>query len=377
MITRIVLTVMLVSLSSLSMARATTYNISRIDADHGDPQIAGTLAWYFVTYGPGHVYRLSSSAAYWTSRTLLLPEGATLTVADGVTAAIRAGGNTSSEVYDGYLIVVGNDTTITGRNADPNSLRFHANYKARHAIGAANSHDVVIRHCTVSDTLNTYNDGAMHNQALIHATRSVNLTVDHCVLRRAGYPALNIDAYDSQAGGIELSLSTGARVLNSDIAYTLGPSIAIAASVLTEIRGNILQHSGLISGLYGKAYSSDSIIGYHNTVHGLPDTEDRSVYILNNTIRYWHNHGVHVSGRGIHIQGNTITDGTFRPIYLGDWRSPDTECSSDSTITNNYVGLGDTSNVYSIWIDPYKDGTVVVSNNSGPGQTNWGETCVP
>lgn len=342
--------------------------------DHGLNTVTGTLAWYFATYGNGHTYRLSTNGAnYYTSYPLTLPAGATLTVASGVTAVVKAGGNSTSPVYDSSLLVVGNGATVVGRNANYNTLVIDANHLARVGINADSKINVLIKDCTVRNTLNTYPPGSTGNkkQHLIDGDYSENLTVNHCLLRNAGYPALNIANYKTVAKGVSLDWSISGEVIYCDIAYTLGASIAIAEAVTTEIGHNTLQHSGLVSSLYGQNYSEDSIIGYHNTVTA---GTNKAIYIRYNTIKHWGNHGIHVSGRGIHINYNTITNGFGYAIYLGDQLTPP-ECSSNSTITQNAVSSGSNNPTYSIYINPYKTGTVTVSGNTGTGSIYWGATC--
>lgn len=346
--------------------------------DHGLAATSGTLAWYFATYGSGHTYRLSDGANYYTSRPLNLPANSTLTVASSVTAVIKAGGNSSSPIYDSSLLVVGDNSTVIGRNANYNTLIIDANHLARVGINADSTTNVLIKDCTVRNTLNYYPTGSPGDkkQHLIDGDYSENLTVNHCLLRNAGYPAQNLPppptvTYKTVAKGVSLDWSVSGEVIYCDIANTLGASIAIAEAVTTEIGHNILQSSGLVSSMYGQPYSEDSIIGYHHTVTA---GTNKAIYIRYNTIKHWGNHGIHVSGRGIHINYNTITNGFGHAIYLGDWRTPP-ECSGDSTITHNTVSSGTNDPTYSIKVAPYKSGTVTVSGNTGSGATYWGATC--
>ncbi len=341
-------------------------------ADHGQASVTGTIAWYMATYASNDIYRLSSNAEYYTSQPLIVPTNSILTVAPNVTAMIKADGNSSVPVYDKAIIVLQNGSQIFGRNDDYTTLTINANRLAKVGIDARNSTNSLIADCTVIDTLNTYTTSGMRFQHLIDGDGTFNLTVKHCFLRNAGYPALNFESYDSVARGISVCDATNPKITNCDIAYTMGSSVAIARTVGAEIEYNILEYSGRCNAVYGKSYSEDSVIGYHNT--GATVGVDKRCYIRYNLIRYYGNHGIHVSGKGFHIDHNQVYDGALRAIYLGDWRTPGTECSSDSTVTYNYVEVGSGVN-YSLYFDPYQPGTIDTTGNTGEVVTYWGATC--
>jgi len=340
--------------------------------DHGQATVTGTIAWYMATYGINDTYRLSSNANYYTSKTLTVPSGSILTVAPNITATVKAGGNSSSPVYDNALIVLQNGAQLYGRDGNYATLTINANRLAKTGIDVRYSTNSLIADCTVIDTLNTYSTAGMRYQHLINGDGTTNLTVDHCLLRNAGYPASNMNVYDSVARGISVCNATDPEVIYCDIAYTMGGSVAIAETVGAEIGHNYLQYSGRCSAVYGESYSEDSIIGYHNT--GATVGVDKRCYIRYNLIRYYGNHGVHVSGIGFHIDNNEIYDGYNYAVYLGDWRSPDTECSSDSTVTYNYVEVGSNAS-YSLCFDPYEPYTISTTGNTGQVLGSWGATC--
>ncbi|MFI4911874.1 MAG: hypothetical protein ACIAQZ_09435 [Sedimentisphaeraceae bacterium JB056] len=366
--------VLMVLIAACSMFAA-VYDIPHNSiSDHGDATVQGSIAWYFSTYSINDTYRLSSSANYYTSKTLTVPSNSILTVTSGASAVIKAGGNSSSPVYDSPLIILQNGAQIYGRDDDYSTLKIDANKKARNGIDTRYATGNVIMDCTVINTLNTYSTSGMKYQHLINGDGTTELLVDHCLLRYAGYPALNINSYDSVARGISVCNSTDPEIIYCDIAYTMGSTVAIAETVGAEIGHNYMQYSGLCSSEYGESYSEDSIIGYHNT--GATSGVDKRCYIRYNLIRYYGNHGVHVSGKGFHIDYNEIYGGEHCAVYLGDWRSPDTECSSDSTISNNYVKWGSSySPNYPIYINPYKNGTISVYGNTGDTTVQWGSTC--
>ncbi len=364
--------------ASASTARAELIRVPHGGiTDHGNPDAEGSLAWYFQVFGGDHTYELATSAAYYTSRPFVLPEGATLTVGPGVDALLKAGG--SSWALGEAVLVMTDRSAIVGRDGDYRSLVVDANLLAEIGIDARGTTGASVTDAIVRRTLNaytTYDEDEPHQPHLIHADGSTDFTVDGCLLRNAGYPAATLWSIGNIGRGVSMNESVGGRVVRSDIAYTMGASIAIGHSTHSEIGHNVLQHSGLVSGEYYRPYSEDSIIGYHSAA--VADTEDRATYIRHNTILHWHNHGIHVSGKGLHIDHNHIAQGAYRAIYLGDWRTPDTECSSASTITYNYVEHGYRDpNGSSIYVAPYQHGTVTVRGNTGEVETYYGCSCTP
>lgn len=342
--------------------------------DHGDAATPGSLAWHFMAGKEGDRYALASSAVYETTRPLRLPPGTTLTVAPEVSATVRATGGESAAVYDVALLRLGSQARLQGREGEAASLIIDANRTAGVGLDAYGTTGVTVQDVTVHDTLNRYpaGDRALRMQHLINANMTSRMTIRRCHLFNAGFPALDFENYESVARGISLNWSTDGLVEDCHVRGTLGGSIAIADSLRIKLLGNRLELSGRCSADYGKSYSEDSIIGYHSRLtRGL----DKQVVMARNVITGWGNHGIHVSGLGFVVTGNTITDGVAGyAFYLGDWRSPK-ECSGRSTITDNVFGPSKATDK-TVRIGPHLKNTIILERNAGQeGATIWEEEC--
>lgn len=201
-------------------------------------------------------------------------------------------------------------------------------------VRVISKNDVTIDSCTISDSKNNYTSGNPYTM-LIYCISSSNVIVQNCTLRRAGWPKENPTLWNG-LGYLILSRSCSNMTFqNNDLAYSLTGGIDMTGSSSVKILYNTISYTGL-----NRAYSgsiSDGITAYHNW-----NTKDENFTIKGNIISYAGNHGMHVSGKGIDIQMNTISDQQLSGIMVDDWRSiangggaNDNEYSEKVTIKNN------------------------------------------
>lgn len=343
--------------------------------DHGDIATPHSLAWHLAKCMEGDQLVLSSSKSYETTRPLHLPKGVTLTVASDVSASIKASDSADDPIYDAAVIKLESHSQLSGRVGDASALVIDANRIARLGIDADGTTGVILQNLTVRDTLNKYpaETRSLRKQHLISANLTSGIIIRRCSLSNAGFPALDFGHYESVARGISLNWSTDGVVEGCHIRGTLGASIAIADSLRISLLDNRLELSGRCSADYGKPYSEDSIIGYHSR---LTVGQDKQIIIARNVITDWGNHGIHVSGFGFKVTGNTITDGVAGyAFYLGDWREPK-ECSGHSIITDNVFGPSNATDM-TVRIGPHLKDTIVLERNTGQKDTTtvWEGAC--
>lgn len=320
-------------------ASATVYYIQHGGiADHGNSTVSGSIAWYLKTYGTGTIdangegnkYVLTTqNVNYMVNSQIVVPAnvmlrgnstfGADLYVIKA-SAGLDKGGmvslNNGSYLY--YL-------TIDG-NREPASI-----------VMASNKTNVRIRNCIIENSKNDFvaADGSLYT-LLINANYSSGLLVENCELSNAGAnPKINPTTNISKGYGILLWGAANAVVKNNTIAYTSTCGIDFTASAVVDIIGNTIVHTALNRNpTTGTTVGpiADSLTAYHNLILAAED-----YLIHNNVIDYAGNHGVHVSGKVLNIQNNTVSNQQLSGIMVDDWRSVN-EFSETITIKNNKCG---------------------------------------
>ena len=345
---------------------ATIYTIpNNGTSDHSDPNVVGTIAWYFNTYGAGQEYRLSSSATYSIESTLNLPEGATLTKTPGSSARIEAGSGCSN----GVMLEMGSGSTVKGWS-ESDRFELDGNRQAKHIVEALHGSNLTIKYCTLHQTKNDYLDGEDPRLHLIVVKYSDGVLIKGNLLRRAGCePKENGTNWAGAGAAIYAPQNKNLQCLENDISYTLTAGIDFTGSFRVNCIGNGIHNTGM-NKLYGGP-SADGITAYHNQL-GCTNLEWN---INDNLICNYYHHGIHVSGKGINIERNTITNGLEHAIRLYDRYDPH-DCSSDVLISDNYLSTGG-DGFSAVVINYYEAGTIQLSGNTG--DTNdivWGSnTC--
>ena len=359
-ITRICVSISIVCVS----LHAATYSIPHNSiSDHSDASVSGSIAWYFTQYPTsGNVFNLTSNATYYIDDSLTLPEGTTLNDTAG-SAVIRA----TSGLDDWVMLFMSNYSSVY--NVELNGDRY-----PRHCICANSTTNVRIDSCTIHKTKNNYTSSypAVPQPHVIYIKDSENAIIYNNLIRRAGCdPKLNPNDWTGKADLICAANNYNLTVKENDIAYALTAGVQMGHTQVAGVNDNIIQHTGL-NWLYADDYPvSDGITAYHNSGGGGPYT------IRGNTIRYYKNHGIHVSGHDIKIESNDIYSGDHRAIYLGDYKTP-LECSYNILIRWNYVTEGLESWVNEpICLKPYQPSTTDVYGNSGDNIVVYVSTCSP
>jgi hypothetical protein len=349
-----------------SLCYSATYNIPHNSiSDHANASITGSIAWYFATYPTsGNVFNLTSNATYYISNDLTLPEGTTLKDAAG-SAVIRA----ASGLDDWVMLFMRDNSSIY--DVELNGDRY-----ARHCICANSTTGIRIESCTLHKTKNNYTSSysSVPQPHVIYIKDSTDAVIYKNLIRRAGCdPKLNPNEWTGKADLICASGNYNLTVKENDMAYALTAGVQMGNTAYAGVNDNIIQHTGL-NWLYADDYPvSDGITAYHNINEG----GGGPFTIRGNMIRYYKNHGIHVSGHNIKIESNDIYSGDHRAIYLGDYKTP-LECSSEILIRWNYVTEGLAGWVTEpIYLRPYDPFTTSVYGNTGDNIVVYGSTCTP
>ena len=278
------------------------------------------------------------------------------------------------------------------------NLEIHANRVACIGVKADNKEHIRIEKCTIHKTTNSFTENVNFRPHLIFLNKCKNATVTSNILRRAGCePKLNATLWNVPAAGIYAPLNRDLRIMWNDIAYTLTAGIDFTGSVGVDVFNNTIQKTAQ-NKLYKlnssiKYLGGDGITAYHNQLQeNVGYYQYLDYWITNNKIFNYMHHGIHVSGRDVHIENNTISPEkpyedwvscssieedqlalyTQYAIILGDQRdnlgAPD--CSSMCTIKGNSVKNGYCKD-YSIRVFNYKSNGVDIANNKGENSINW------
>lgn len=313
--------------------------------DHSDASITGSIAWFLANEGGGtaaepHTFYLTSNAVYNAKKTINMPAHARLTESSGVNAIIQCDPVNWDNTQDRLILMK------TGSYLLHVELRL--NWKVKLGILISYANDVKVIDVTV------HASKKVSGSTLIYATESSNLEIRDCLLRRAGCEATETN-FERTSYLIHFIRGSHIDILNNDMAVSASSGIGFVESTYVNIDGNTINDTGRAM----KAnFVSDGITSYHGGQGSL----NRVVFIRNNTIMTSRNHGIHVSGYGFSIEGNTITGSTHANIFIGDQRSPQ-DCSADVWITGNH--LGQQGATHSIWRKPVIASRIHISNNTG------------
>ncbi len=384
-----------------SVAHARVVCIAQGDlTDHADASLPGTIAWHFKqgAHGEANTYVLTSALAsdnpdrtsYKLGRTLTIPPSATLT--SGAWQA-QPGGRAARCVADGQVTVqlrasTGLDDQMMIRLSDGSTLdhlELHGNATAGIIVyAAAGTTGGTIRNCAIHDTKNDYaaetraiGANTFHPRPhLVFLDRCVHMAVTENVLRRAGCaPKLNAASWIGAAAAIYAPGNTNLVIRSNDIAFTLSAGVDFTGSTQVLVEYNSIRQTGLnatypdcasCGGLHTADAIADGITAYHNG-HG---TMLQDITVRRNFVVEYHNHGIHLSGRGLSILSNVVYDGVFDAIHVADWREAGFpgECGSNVDILDNVVAKGSSArHNWPIYIDGYNPSTYNVRNEAVVG----------
>lgn len=332
--------------TKLKVNSGVVYNIpvGTTIVDHSDPTAVGSIAWYFATYGAGNTYNLSSTATYNVYNTLVIPANSTLGEATGVNAMIAAGAAWVVDA-DPFMVIMNNDgTTIR-------DINLNGQFRAKQII-SGNGHDVSLLGITAQKSQK------IHDGHLIVFSTAQNVTITNCLLRRAGCDTES--GFAREASLIYTRKCDTVTIKNNDMAIAASAGINYTGSTNVTIAGNEISDTGRSD---TPLYIADGITSYHSQLGYLY----QNVWITDNKIWNCRNHGIHVSGRDIHIENNKIyacgLTTSANSIRLGDQYSPG-DCSSNVTIKNNTLSDCPPSGHAIYILGPYKSTTVTISGNT-------------
>lgn len=344
--TALALITAVISALTVIHAQAATYNIPKGNiTDHSNPSITGSIAWYFETYGSYDTYVLTSDDYYQLSRRLVVPLQSTLTTSNN--SELRANSGLDNqimlEMFSGSTL---KDLTING------------NYEANLVVHARGRTNVKLLNCTIKNSKNDYPVGTRSSVKLVNLDETKNALVDSCTVLNSGYPKVN-SAQLGNSWGIHATGSKNLTIQDSTIAYTLSGGIGMTSSLNATIINNSIHHIAR-NIEYDGGDIADGITGYSST--SIPEEHPLSWYIAFNHIYECGNHGMHVSGKDIVIEGNVTERTRFPGIAVSDWRAPHIY-SSDVCIINNTCEDG-YDGVEAMNVKWYYEDTIYYSGNN-------------
>lgn len=299
-------------------------------ADHSNASTLYSIAWYFATYGAGNTYILNTSSTYYALNSKLTVPANSIFKGNSTTASewkISAG----SGLNAGTMLAMKDSSTIQ-------YLYLNATRNAGTIVNANSTKNVTIVNCTLFETKNNFTTGTSIYTSLIMCSSSDGITIQDCLLRRAGSEPI-LSTVDVKGYGILAWSIKNATIIRNNIAYTATCGIDITGSSTVYIDTNVISYTGqnrpsLTSGTTVGPIA-DAITAYHNW-----NSVNENLTITNNTISYAGNHGIHVSGKVLNIQNNTISNQQLSGIMVDDWRttSPGNEYSENVIIKNNKCG---------------------------------------
>lgn len=334
----------------------TAYYISQAGiTDHSNAATEKSIAWYFKTYGSGNTYILNTDEnTYNLNNTITVPAQSIFRGNTGMVGKIAA----SSTADNKTLIDLTSGTKLI--NMDINGAKY-----ASILVKVDNKDSITIDSCTIYDSKNNYTSGSPYTM-LLYFISSANVIVEHCKLLRAGWPKENPTLW-SGLGYLILSRSCYDMTFqNNEMSYSITGGIDMTGSSSIKILYNSISYTGLNREFSGSI--SDGITAYHNW-----NSRDENFIIKGNKISYAGNHGIHVSGKNIDIQNNTISNQQLSAIMVDDWRSKtngggafDNEFSENVMIKNNKCG----DPLSWVWQPGNSNRKIYVDRvNSGPGIT--------
>jgi parallel beta-helix repeat protein len=299
--------------------------------DHSNPATPNSISWYFKTYGAEKTYLLATSGVnYQVNSTITVPANSALRGkdAEGIFTIMATAG-----VDKKTMVALSSGCTLQ-------SLVIDGNREAGNVVATGSGVGIQIKNCTIQNSKNDYlvTDGNAYT-LLVNANNSTNLLIESCVLKNAGTnPKINPAANLSGGYAILMWSATNVVVKNCDISYTSTCGINHTGSSTVTITGNRIANTGLNRQSTGPL--ADAITAYHNWNNSAPE----NFTISNNNITGSNNHAIHVSGNGITIENNIISDYQLSGIMVDDWRSltngggaNDNEFSQNVIIKNNKI----------------------------------------
>ena len=352
-------------------AFGSTYSIPHNGiTDHANAAVSGSIAWHFSTYGAGHTYKLttsSSTASYGIKSELHLPENAILTsdLADAKVEALS-----EMNINTSFTIMLWLEDGCTLSNVALDGAR-----NASIIIRGVHKSNFTIDGCDLRNTRNYYADGFDGRSHIVHIDDSHNALIQNCTIANAGCnPKVDPLAWSGAASSIQATDSTELTVTGNTIDYALSHGVTFTRARNVVVSDNHIWYAGENGRLHQGFQTGDGVGSYHN---GLGETW-LNWEVTNNNIQHYGNHGMHLGGRGIRIEGNYISDGQANGISIQDWRDPH-DCQKDIWIIDNYVaGYGTHPTVGTQWKYPilvdldYLPGTIHISGTTGNTDVYWG-----
>lgn len=326
-------------------------------ADHGDPDVTGSLAWRLKYVSAGQTVRLVDNATYSTESTIAVPQGVTLE--GGAGATLQSGMGLRGAV----LMRLAGATTLE-------NLVIDGARRSNHLIEANRVNDVRITGCTVKNTRNDWPSGSdprCHGILLIEVDNAV---VEQNTIENMGYPKVNPRAWPGICAGIHAERNTDLTVHNNTVRNVLTGGIDFTGSTNVHITDNTISRTGRNIEYWQTDYDlpvADGITAYSN---GNGFTY-QAIYVERNSISDSGNHGIHLSGRDLHVNDNTIDTVYAHGILIDDHRPP-ADCASNVFIERNTIrNLRPEPNRHAIYIGrDHKRAAFRIANNT-PQDIYW------
>lgn len=275
--------------------------------DHSNANTVNSIAWHFKIHGAGNTYVLNSpELVYKLGNTLTVPENSIFRGDSGVIAKIEATSSTDNKV------LIDLKSKVKMINLEIDGAKW-----ASTLVRVDGKSDIIIDNCIVRDSKNNFKAGNPYTM-LLYFISSSNVTVRNCKLYRAGWPKENPTGWNGLGYLILSRRCNNMTFQNNDLSHSITGGIDMTGSSKVKILFNTISHTGLNRESVGQVSISDAITAYHNW-----NPEDEKFTIKGNTISYAGNHGIHVSGKDIDIQDNTISYQQLSGIMVDDWRSKD------------------------------------------------------
>lgn len=358
----------------IGVAECGVLNISEGDIqDHADASVSGSIAWFLTTFGSGHTYKLTTSsehAVYEIKSSITMPVNTVIT--SDIEPEIQA--QIEMKPYQDNTNMI-----IMADNCELSNLTVNANRNASIAVRAVRCNNVKILNCELKDTRNYFEEGFDGRGYGVHAWYVSGLIVDSCYIHNiACNPKVDELSWEGRSSGIDALEGSEIVVTNNEIDYVLSHGVTFTASVDVTVDDNKIWHTGENARLYVGFQTGDGVGAYHN---GLND-QWLNWNIMDNDIQFYGNHGIHVSGRGIRLERNHISDGLHNGISIQDWRDPH-DCIQDVWVEDNYIaghGTGTDASAplrYPVYVNTnYKPGSIRITGITGNTDVYWGdETC--
>ena len=326
-------------------------------ADHGDASVSGSLAAVLTCAGPGDTVRLVDAGAYVTESQIRLPARVTLAGTSG--AILRAGRG----VMGRALVLVADGVTVR-------DLALDGGRNAHHLLQGGGVSDVSVLRSHLYDTRNAYPSGSNPRCHGLVLTASTRVTIRDNTIERIGYPKVSGTSWSGVCAGMYLERARTLNVHGNTVRDVLTAGIDFTGTLGAQITGNRIEDNGRNRAYGGPV--ADGITAYHNG-HGFTYQD---IWVTGNTILRSGNHGIHLSGRDVHIERNVIRDPWAQGILVMDQYTPH-DCASNVTVHDNTIsGIGSTGNRHAVYVgDDYKVGGVSVRGNGPDVYWKPGTTC--